>query len=70
MNLKVLYDDKHESPGSKLARADLLGFPIQIIIGPRGIKEGSIDIKERCSNKIMKLKITDMYKYIENFCSK
>ena len=41
----VLYDDKDESPGSKLARAELIGHPVQIIVGTRGVKEGLIDIE-------------------------
>ena len=36
--LKVLYDDTDERAGAKLARADLIGLPYQIIIGPRGIR--------------------------------
>ena len=55
-NIKVLYDDKNESIGSKLARADLIGLPFQIIVGPRGLKEGLIDVKSRSNGKIEKLK--------------
>ena len=39
--LKVLYDDTDERAGAKLARADLIGLPYQIIIGPRG-NQGTI----------------------------
>jgi prolyl-tRNA synthetase len=43
----VLYDDTNESPGSKFARMDLIGLPYQISIGPRGLKEGVFEIKNR-----------------------
>ncbi len=63
-NIRVLYDDKNESIGSKLARADLIGIPFQIIIGPRGIKEGSIDLKKRLSSKIEKFTLEALFHFI------
>ncbi len=66
-NIKVLYDDKNESPGSKLARGDLLGLPIQIIVGPRGIREGYIDVKIRSTNVIKKIEVENLFSYIKNF---
>ncbi len=45
----VLYDDRVESPGVKFADMDLIGLPWQVIVGPRGIKSGQIEIKERRS---------------------
>ena len=61
----ILFDDKDESPGSKLARADLLGLPIQIIVGPRGIKEGFIDVKIRRTNIINKINLNELFTLIE-----
>ena len=43
----VLYDDRDERPGVKFAEADLIGLPWQIIIGPRGLKEGVVELKDR-----------------------
>ncbi|HSM19842.1 MAG TPA: proline--tRNA ligase, partial [Hyphomicrobiales bacterium] len=43
----VLYDDRDERPGAKFAAMDLIGLPRQIIIGPRGLKEGVAEIKRR-----------------------
>jgi prolyl-tRNA synthetase len=43
----VLYDDRDERPGAKFAAMDLIGLPRQIIIGPRGLKEGVAEIKLR-----------------------
>ena len=42
-----LYDDRDERPGSKFADMDLIGLPWQIAIGPRGIKSGVIELKNR-----------------------
>ena len=43
----VLYDDTNERAGAKLAKADLIGLPYQIIVGPNGIKDQFFDFKNR-----------------------
>ncbi|MBT6136115.1 MAG: proline--tRNA ligase [Rhodospirillaceae bacterium] len=42
-----LLDDRDERPGSKMADMDLIGLPWQIIIGPRGLKNGVVEVKNR-----------------------
>ena len=42
-----LYDDTDERPGAKFASMDLIGLPRQLIVGPRGLKEGVVELKER-----------------------
>jgi prolyl-tRNA synthetase len=43
----VLYDDRDERPGVKFADADLIGIPWRLVIGPRGIKDGKVELKRR-----------------------
>ncbi|MGA2314416.1 MAG: proline--tRNA ligase [Xanthobacteraceae bacterium] len=43
----VLYHDLDERPGSKFAAADLIGIPWQILVGPRGLAEGKVEVKRR-----------------------
>ncbi len=45
--VEVLYDDRDESAGAKFARMDLIGLPWQAIIGPRGVKAGVVELKNR-----------------------
>lgn len=45
--LDVLYDDRDQRAGAKFAGMDLIGLPTQVIIGPRGIKNGEVEIKDR-----------------------
>src|ERR1700680_3558840 len=45
--VEVLYDDRDESPGAKFATMDLIGLPEQLVIGPRGIAAGTIELKHR-----------------------
>ncbi|MDP8915683.1 MAG: proline--tRNA ligase [Pseudomonadota bacterium] len=47
----VLYDDTAERPGGKFARADLIGAPWQMIIGPKGLAEGHIEVKRRATGE-------------------
>jgi len=45
--LDVLYDETDERPGSKFNRMDLIGLPWQIVIGPRGVEAGMVEVKNR-----------------------
>ena len=47
--IDVLYDDRDEGTGSKLKDMDLIGLPWQIIVGPRGVKSGVVEVKNRKS---------------------
>lgn len=42
-----LYDDKADRGGVKFSRMDLIGLPFQIIVGPRGLKDGIVEVKDR-----------------------
>ena len=45
--VEVLYDDRDESAGGKFADMDLIGLPWQLIVGPRGLAAGKVELKER-----------------------
>jgi prolyl-tRNA synthetase len=47
----VLYDDRDERPGGKFATADLIGVPWQILIGPKGLAEGKVELKNRATGE-------------------
>ncbi|MDA1189224.1 MAG: proline--tRNA ligase [Chloroflexi bacterium] len=47
----VLYDDRPESAGVKLNDADLLGIPVRVVVSPRNLKNGVVEIKERSSEQ-------------------
>jgi len=54
--IDVLYHDLDERPGSKFATADLIGVPWQILVGPKGLATGQIEVKKRSdgSREMMK----------------
>jgi prolyl-tRNA synthetase len=44
---EVLYDDRDERPGAKFATSELIGIPWQVVVGPRGLEKGLIEVKNR-----------------------
>lgn len=49
--IAVLYDDTQERAGGKFASMDLIGLPYQLIVGPKGLKSGEVELKERKSGE-------------------
>jgi len=47
--LSVLYDDRDDRAGAKFAAMDLIGLPWQIIVGPKGLASGEVELKERAT---------------------
>jgi prolyl-tRNA synthetase len=47
--LEVLYDDRDDRAGAKFAAMDLIGLPWQIIVGPKDLEAGEIELKERAT---------------------
>jgi len=53
--LDPLYDDREERGGAKFAGMDLIGLPWQLIVGPRGVKAGTVELKNRASGERQEL---------------
>jgi prolyl-tRNA synthetase len=47
--VEVLYDDRDERAGGKFATADLIGVPWQLMVGPKGLAEGTVEVKSRAT---------------------
>ncbi len=47
----VLYDDTDERPGSKFATMDLIGLPWQLVVGPKGLASGTVELKRRATGE-------------------
>ena len=48
--IDVLYDDRDQRPGAKFATADLIGLPWQLLVGPKGLAEGKVELKRRADD--------------------
>ncbi|HYU95167.1 MAG TPA: proline--tRNA ligase [Sphingomicrobium sp.] len=49
--VEVLYDDRDDRGGAKLASMDLIGLPWQLVVGPRGIAAGTVELKSRATGE-------------------
>ncbi|RIY03696.1 proline--tRNA ligase [Aureimonas flava] len=56
----VLYDDEDTRAGAKFATMDLIGLPVQVIVGPRGAKAGEVEIKDRATGARETLPVGDL----------
>ena len=63
-NTEVMFDDREERPGAKFKDADLMGFPMQIIVGGKGLQNQEIEVKDRRTGNKEKLPLTD---FIDEF---
>ena len=57
--VEVLYHDGDERPGAKFAAADLIGVPWQILVGPKGLAIGQVEVKRRADGERMMLSPAD-----------
>jgi prolyl-tRNA synthetase len=60
--IEVLWDDRDERPGVKFKDADLIGIPVRVTVGARGIKEGKLEVKlrsEKDARAVAITKVTD-----------
>ena len=49
--IEVVVDDRDERPGFKFADNDLMGFPYQVVLGKRGLKNGTVELKDRATGE-------------------
>ena len=49
--IEVLYDDLDKRAGAKFATMDLIGLPWQVIVGPKGVERGEVEIKRRATGE-------------------
>lgn len=49
--IDVIVDDRAERPGVKFKDADLIGFPVRVVVGAKGLANGGVEVKRRCDDK-------------------
>ncbi len=55
--VEVLYDDRDERGGAKFATMDLIGLPWQLVVGPKGLERGVVELKRRATGEKEELSI-------------
>ena len=64
-NVDVLLDDRGERPGVMFAEADLIGIPMRIVVGERGLAEGKVEIKARQQAEAQNVNLNEALQYIQ-----
>lgn len=62
LGVEVLYDDTKDGAGAKFANMDLIGLPWQVAVGPRGLKNGVVELKNRASGEKIELSPEELVK--------
>jgi len=57
--VEVILDDRIESAGKKFADSDLIGFPVQVVIGNRTVKSGNVEVKIRATAERIEYRVDD-----------
>ena len=55
--IEVLLDDRDERPGAKFKDADLIGMPLRVTIGDKGLKEGVVELRDRKSGEVERVPV-------------
>lgn len=53
----MLLDDREERPGVKFKDADLIGVPLRVVIGGKGLLAGIVEVKPRASKDVQKIAV-------------
>ena len=61
--LNPIYDDREERAGVKFAAMDLIGIPLRLTVGPRGIKDGTVEIRCRLTRNIEQMPVDSAVSY-------
>lgn len=65
MGIEVLYDDRGESPGVKFNDADLLGMPIRLTVGERGLLQNAVEYKRRDQPEKSMIPLAELVPHIQ-----
>ncbi len=59
--VEAVIDDRNERPGVKFKDADLIGYPLRVVVGPKTLAEGNIEVKARKTGEVAMLPVDGDY---------
>jgi len=68
--VEVLWDDRDERAGVKFNDADLIGAPLQVVIGDKGLAQGTVEIKERRTGAVTKVPPAEVLARVQDLLRK
>ncbi|HHV94617.1 MAG TPA: proline--tRNA ligase [Firmicutes bacterium] len=64
--VEAVIDDRDERPGVKFKDADLIGFPIRITVGPRGLAEGQVEVRWRATGEEYLISLNEVVSHVQD----
>ena len=58
--IEVLFDDRDERPGVKFKDNDLIGIPIRVVVGSKGLADGKVEVKIRSTGEVLSLSLDEV----------
>lgn len=68
--VEVIYDDRNVSAGNKFSDADLLGVPVRVVVSPRNLKEGMVEVSTRDKSLVEKVPAGDAEQFVKELVEK
>jgi prolyl-tRNA synthetase len=62
--LEVLWDDREENPGVKFKDSDLIGIPVRVVVGAKGLKDNQVEVKLRKGKELQKIGVDKIVEYL------
>jgi prolyl-tRNA synthetase len=60
LGIEVLFDDRDERPGVKFKDNDLIGIPLRIVVGSKGLAEGKVELKIRSTGEVLSVSLEEV----------
>jgi prolyl-tRNA synthetase len=67
--IDAVLDDREERAGVKFADADLVGYPVQVVVGSRGLESGTVDLKVRATGERTKAPLAEASQAVADLLS-
>ena len=68
--IETVFDDRKERPGVKFKDADLIGYPLKITIGKKGLERGVVELKRRDSEVMTEVPLSEIVAYVKAIVQK
>jgi prolyl-tRNA synthetase len=62
--VEVVLDDRDERAGIKFNDADLIGWPLQVVVGKKGLAEGTLEVKDRATGERVSVPVSEVVAYV------
>ncbi len=69
MGVEVLYDDRNASPGFKFADSELIGCPLRLVVSPRSLENGEVEVASRDGAIKTQIPVQDTVQYVLDYIS-